>query len=229
MGILWAVDLGLIGYAECDSLQRRLMSARSAGEIEDTLLLLEHPPVITLGTAGGEESILADRADIERAGVEVFRTDRGGNVTYHGPGQLVGYPIFDLREHGKDVHLFLRNMEQAVIGCLADFGVEGHAVSGYTGVWVGEEKICSIGIAVRRWITYHGFALNVCPNFEHWALIHPCGLTGRQVTSIERLLGHDPGMDAVKTAAVKRFAERFGLEVAPMSAHELASACFEDM
>ena len=111
MGILWAVDLGLIGYAEGDSLQRRLMSARSAGEIEDTLLLLEHPPVITLGTAGGEESILVDPAEIERAGVKVFRTDRGGNVTYHGPGQLVGYPIFDLRRHGKDVHLFLRNME----------------------------------------------------------------------------------------------------------------------
>lgn len=221
MGILRAVDLGLIGYAECDCLQRGLMTARSAGEIPDTLLLLEHPPVITLGTAGGEESILADPAEIERAGVAVFRTDRGGNVTYHGPGQLVGYPIFDLREHGKDVHLFLRNMEKAVIGCLADFGVAGHAAPGYTGVWVGEEKICSIGIAVRRWITCHGFALNVNPSFEHWALIRPCGLVDRRVTSLERLLGRDPGMDVVKDSIVQAFSKVFGLEAAEMDAESL--------
>ena len=209
---MWFADLGLIGYQECLSLQRRLVVQRLAGEIPDTLLLLEHNPVITLGTAGGEDSLLVKPEEAKKAGVELFHTDRGGNITYHGPGQLVGYPIFDLRSHGKDVHLFLRNVEQAVIDLLAGFRVEGHCVPGLTGVWVGEEKICSIGIAVRRWISYHGFALNVSPNFEHWSLIHPCGLVDRQVTSIERLTGRDPGMEAVKSAAVSSFAEVFALK-----------------
>lgn len=212
MKILWPVDLGLVGYEECLSLQRRLHDARQSGEIEDTLLLLEHTPVITLGASGGEENLLANPEAIERAGIEVIRTDRGGNITYHGPGQLVGYPIFDLRSHGKDVHLFLRNVEQAIIDCLADFGITGHAVPGFTGAWVGEEKICSIGVAVRRWTTYHGFALNVNPCFEHWSFIHPCGLVGRQVTSIEKLTGADPGMPAVKSSIVDKFARIFGLE-----------------
>jgi lipoate-protein ligase B len=173
------------------------------------LLLLEHSPVITIGAAGGEESLLATTEQLESAGVALVHTDRGGNITYHGPGQLVGYPIFDLRSHGKDVHRFIRNLEQVVIGCLEDFGVKGEAVPKLTGVWVGEEKICSIGIAVRRWISYHGLALNVSPNFEHWSLINPCGLVGRQVTSLERLIGHNPGMDAVKRSIVDKFVEVF--------------------
>ena len=211
-GDLWVRDLGLIGYQECLSLQKKLASRRLAGEIPDTLLLLEHNPVITIGTAGGEDALLVKPEEAEKAGVELFHTDRGGNITYHGPGQLVGYPIFDLRLHGKDVHLFLRNLEQAVVDLLAGFGVEGRSVPGYTGVWVGDEKICSIGIAVRKWISYHGFALNVNPSFEHWALIHPCGLVDRQVTSIERLIGRNPGMEAVKAAAVYNFAEVFALK-----------------
>ena len=211
-GELWVSDLGLIGYQECLSLQRKLVDRCLAGDIPDTLLLLEHNPVITIGTAGGEDALLVKPEEAEDAGVELVHTDRGGNITYHGPGQLVGYPIFDLRAHGKDVHLFLRNLEQAVVDLLAGFGVEGRSVPGYTGVWVGEEKICSIGIAVRRWISYHGFALNVNPSFEHWALIHPCGLVDRQVTSIERLIGRNPGMEAVKAAAVYNFAEVFALK-----------------
>ena len=215
-GELWFADLGLIGYRECLSLQKRLVSQRLAGEIPDTLLLLEHNPVITLGTAGGEDALLVRPDQAEKAGVELVHTDRGGNITYHGPGQLVGYPIFDLHAHGKDVHLFLRNLEQAVIELLAGFGIAGRSVVGYTGVWVGEEKICSIGIAVRKWISYHGFALNVSPNFHHWALIHPCGLVDRQVTSIERLIGRNPGMDAVKPAAVSNVAEVFGMKPVQM-------------
>jgi len=212
MGKLWSTDLGLISYQECLSLQRKLVGLRLKGEIEDTLLLLEHTPVITIGASGGEENLLVKPEEAERAGVEIHQTDRGGNITYHGPGQLVGYPIFDLRSHGKDVHLFLRNLEQVVVDCLAEFGVTGEAVQGYTGVWVGGDKICSIGIAVRKWISYHGLALNVNPNFEHWALIHPCGLADRKVTSLERLIGRDPGMDAVKACIVEKFAAVFGVE-----------------
>jgi lipoate-protein ligase B len=205
MKILRTVDLGSIGYEEALSLQRRLVDERHKGEIEDTLLLLEHTPVITIGSSGGEDNLLVDTERIEQAGIEVHRTDRGGNITYHGPGQLVGYPIFDLREHGKDVHLFLRNVEQAIVDCLAEFGITSYATPGYAGVWVGEDKICSIGVTVRRWISYHGFALNVSPNFEHWSFIHPCGLVGKQMTSIEKLTGVDPGMEAVKASVVRAF------------------------
>jgi len=218
---LWFTDLGLIGYSECLSLQRALVRLRLGSGIEDTLLLLEHPPVITLGTAGGEDSLLATPDDVAQAGVEVFHTDRGGNITYHGPGQLVGYPIFDLRSHGKDVHLFLRNLEQVVVSFLADFGVEARTMPGYTGVWVGDEKICSIGIAVRKWISYHGLALNVSPSFEHWSLIHPCGLADRRVTSLERLVGQNPGMDEVKKLIVARFAEVFGMRPVRVEAESL--------
>lgn len=205
-------DLGLIGYSKCLSLQRKLEKLRFENEIPDTLLLLEHTPVITLGTAGGESGLLVEPEAIQEAGVQLFHTDRGGNVTYHGPGQLVGYPIFDLHAHGKDVHLYLRNLEEVVIRTLAELGVKGERMSGLTGVWVGGEKICSIGIAVRRWISYHGLALNVSPNFEHWSLIQPCGLADRQVTSIEKLIGQNPGMDEVKALVVEKFAEVFSMD-----------------
>ncbi len=211
MAKLWFADLGRIRYAEALNLQRRLVQRRLSGEIEDTLLLLEHEPVITLGSGGGEKNLLASHEELQRAGVELFLADRGGNITYHGPGQLVGYPIFDLRGHGRDVHCFLRNLEQVVVGCLADLGIHGEVVPGLTGVWVGQDKVCSIGIAVRKWITYHGFALNVSPNFEHWSLIRPCGLVGKKATSVERLLGRDVDMSEVKISVVAKCAEVFGL------------------
>lgn len=204
--------LGLVSYDEGLALQRDLMDLRASGTIGDVLLLLEHEPVLTLGTSGGDESLLVPREEIEEAGVQVFRTDRGGSVTYHGPGQLVGYPIFDLRPRGRDVHLFLRNMERAIISALGEFGIDAETVPGYTGVWVDGDKVCSIGIAVRKWITCHGFALNVSPNFDHWRLIHPCGLVDRQVTSIERVTGRDPGMEAVRSAVISGFAEVFAGE-----------------
>lgn len=224
---LWYTDLGKISYSTCLSVQYKLAELRAKSLIEDTLLLLEHNPVITFGRSGGEESLLAPMENIREAGVEIFYTDRGGDATYHGPGQLVGYPIFNLTKHGKDVHLFLRNIERAVIDCLSDFGISSQAVPGFTGVWVGDEKICSIGIAVRRWISYHGFALNVSPNFDHWALLHPCGLVGRKVTSIERLLGKPTSMQLVKEVVVHKFAQVFNLkpiQVNPKSLFEIMAA-----
>lgn len=210
---LCCIDLGRIGYGKALELQKRLFDLRLAGSIPDTLLLLEHDPVITIGTAGGDENLLVDEARVLAAGVEIHHTDRGGNITYHGPGQLVGYPIFDLRGHCKDVHLFLRNLERAVIGVLGAHGIEGEAVPKLTGVWVGGGKICSIGVAVRRWITYHGFALNVSPDFGHWSFIHPCGLVGAEVTSIERILGQAVEMGEVKARAAEKVGEVFGLKV----------------
>lgn len=223
MRTLWFADLGVIGYAECLNFQRSLIERRLAGEIEDTLLLLEHTPVITMGTSGGEDALLVSEESLSRAGIELYRTDRGGNITYHGPGQLVGYPIFDLREHDKDVHLFLRNLERVVIGCLADFGIQGEAVQGLTGVWVGGDKICSIGVAARRWISYHGFAVNVSPNLQHWAMIHPCGLVGRHVAAIDRLAPTSPTMAEVKASIVSNCAKVFGMKPRHVSREELAS------
>jgi len=205
------VDLGRIGYGEALELQKKLLALRLDARIPDTLLLLEHDPVITIGTAGGAENILADEERLRLSGVEVHRTDRGGNITYHGPGQLVGYPIFDLRGHGRDVHLFLRQLEQSVIEVLARYDIQGEAVPRLTGVWVGGDKICSIGVAVRRWISYHGFALNVSPDFSHWSFIHPCGLVGKEVTSIERILGSPVDMAGVKALAAEKLAAVFGL------------------
>jgi len=211
MSQFWYADLGRVRYSECLTTQHKIAEARRRGEIPDVLLLLEHTPVITFGRAGGSKSLLASPEELRREGIEVFHTDRGGDATYHGPGQLVGYPIFDLTKHGRDVHLFLRKIEQAIVACLLEFGISAGTRPGLTGVWVRDEKICSIGIAVRRWISYHGFALNVNPNFNHWSLLHPCGLIGCRVTSIERLIGHDPEMELVKETVVESFVRVFNM------------------
>lgn len=209
---LWIIDLGVVDYEKCVDLQVELHARRLAGDIEDTLLLLEHSPVITIGTSGGEQNLLVPESMLTKAGVKLCRTDRGGNITYHGPGQLVGYPIFDLRNYDKDAHLLLRNLEEVVIQSLGDFGIIGSRSEGLTGVWVGQEKICSIGVAVRKWVSYHGFAVNVNPDFSHWSLIHPCGLVGRQVTSISRCAGYDPLMGLVKDSVVDKCANVFAVK-----------------
>lgn len=221
MGVLRFCDLGTVGYAECTEFQKRLVELRLEGRIEDTLLLLEHNPVITIGTSGGRENLLAEDGRLKAAGIELFNTNRGGNITYHGPGQIVGYPIFNLKDHGRDAHLFLRNLEQVVIDFLASQGITGERVPGLTGVWVGEDKICSMGIAVRRWVSWHGLALNIHPNFEHWALIHPCGLVGRHVTSVDRLTGRTMNMSDVKRLMAEKAGGVFGIEPVPISREEL--------
>jgi lipoate-protein ligase B len=218
---LWVTDLGLIGYSDCYALQRELVDLRSAGLVEDMLLLLEHTPVITMGTSGGKDALLVSPDGLARAGVELVKTNRGGNITYHGPGQLVCYPIIDLHNYDKDVHKFLRNLEEVVIRCIGNFGVTGIAVPGLTGVWVGTDKICSIGVAARRWISYHGLAVNVDPNLQHWSFLHPCGLVGRHVTSLKSLVEPCPSMSAVKECAAHKFVELFGYEPVQMPLPEL--------
>jgi len=187
--------LGRIGYQEAWELQEQLAAKRLAGEIPDTLLLLEHPPTLTLGRGADPANIVAGAARLEALGVTVVETNRGGDVTYHGPGQLVGYPILNLNEAPlvPDLHLYLRNLEQILINALGRLGITGARFPGYTGVWTGmegatPENIAAIGIRTSRWITQHGFALNVCTDLSHFELIVPCGIRNYGVTSIERVL-----------------------------------------
>jgi lipoyl(octanoyl) transferase len=207
--------LGRVGYGEALELQAKLVEERRSGAIGDTILLLEHPPVITLGvkTRGGRANIIATPEALAAEGVEVFETGRGGDITYHGPGQLVGYPILDLRPDRCDVHKYVRDIEQALIIALREFGIEGGRVEGRTGVWVGspgrEEKIAAIGVRISRWITSHGFALNVATDLRHFRLIVPCGITDRGVTSIDRVLGRSVPMPEVEDAVVRGFQSVF--------------------
>jgi lipoyl(octanoyl) transferase len=212
--------LGLVGYEEALALQRSLVEERRADRIPDTLLLLEHPPVITLGVGGdgGRSHILATPAALSALGIEIVEAGRGGDVTYHGPGQIVGYPILDLRPDRCDVHRYVRDVEEVMIRVCADYGVTAGRIAGLTGVWVGDAKIGAIGIRISRWITSHGFAFNVDPNLEHFALIVPCGLPGRGVASLaqqtlERL---DPA--EVEDAVARRFAEVFERAASPSPA-----------
>jgi len=200
--------LGRVDYEAGLALQQQLVEERRAGQIPDTLLLLEHPPVITLGvrTRGRPSNIVASAAELEAEGVGVVETGRGGDVTYHGPGQLVGYPILDLRPDRCDVHQYVRDLEEALIVAVKRFGVSGGRVVGLTGVWVGppgrEEKLAAIGVRISRWITSHGFALNVSTDLRHFGLIVPCGIADRGVTSLDRLAGRQVPMGEVEDAVV---------------------------
>ncbi len=181
---------GRVGYARALELQSRLVAQRRAGEIPDTLLLLEHPHVITLGSSAHEEHVLLSPSELSARGIGLFETGRGGDVTYHGPGQLVGYPILDLKPDRKDLHRYLRSLEEVLLGALQAFAITGRRDDSATGVWVGDAKVAAIGIRVSsRWITSHGFALNTNTDLSFFDAIVPCGLSDRPVTSISRLLG----------------------------------------
>ena len=191
--------LGLVSYGEALELQRRLRQARMEERLPDTVLLLEHPDVITFGrSARPENAPLSDEA-LRKAGYEVHRVNRGGDVTYHGPGQLVGYPILDLSKRGQDVHRYLRQLEGVLIDTLADFGLAARRREGYAGVWLDERlKIASIGVGLRRWTTMHGFALNVCCDLSRFDAIIACGLPGVQMTSMQESLGREVALGAVR-------------------------------
>ncbi len=200
-------DLGRVGYARAFALQQDFVERRKRGEIPDQLLIVEHPHVITLGRNGHEENLLAPPELLARAGVEFHRTDRGGDVTYHGPGQIVGYPIVDLREWKRDVVAYVRALEQTLIEALADFGIAAGREPGATGVWTSSGKIAAIGVHISRWVTSHGFALNVDTDLDYFRYIVPCGLT-KPVTSM-RALGCQAERDQVVAALARRFAQVF--------------------
>jgi len=186
---LLVTDYGLRPYAEMLEIQRAAARARISGEIDqDLLLLVEHPPVITLGRSSKNAHLLADPDQLRARGVEVFEVERGGDVTFHGPGQLVGYPIIDLKRHTQDLHWYLRQVEETLIRALASFGIAGERVAKYTGVWTGGRKVASIGVHARDWVTWHGFALNVTTELSWFDLIVPCGIPEVRMSSIEREL-----------------------------------------
>ncbi|MCS7313937.1 MAG: lipoyl(octanoyl) transferase LipB [Bryobacterales bacterium] len=204
-------QLGRIGYGEALRIQRELVEKRKQGAIPDQLLLLEHPHVITLGRNGRLENLLATPAALERAGIEFFHTDRGGDITYHGPGQVVGYPILDLRGWRKDVVAYVRGLEQVIILALERFGLRGEREAGRTGVWIGGRKIAAIGVHVSRWVTSHGFAFNVSTDLSYFRYIVPCGLSA-PVTSMWEL-GVRAGSEQVHVALVEAFARVFECEM----------------
>ena len=199
--------LGVISYADGLELQKQLVEQRKRGEIPDQLLLLEHPPVITLGvkTRNDRSHVIATDETLTAEGVEVFETGRGGDVTYHGPGQLVGYPILDLKPDRCDVHRYVRDLEEVMIQAAASFGVTARRIEGLTGAWVGEEKLAAIGVRIARWITSHGFAFNVNTTLQHFDLIVPCGISDKGVTSLEKLLERKVPMAEVEDAIQNSF------------------------
>ncbi len=221
---LSVVRLGRLAYGEALELQRQVAADRIAGRVEqDVLLLVEHPPVVTLGRTAKERNLTSSPEFLQARGVELFEVERGGDVTFHGPGQLVGYPIFDLKRHRQDLHWYLRQVEESLIRGLAQYGITAERHPGFTGVWTQGRKIASIGVHVRDWVTWHGFALNVTTDLSYFTLIVPCGIDGVIMTSIERELGvAAPSREQTEPVFARAFSEVFGLEAVERRSSELA-------
>ncbi len=219
------VDLGLIPYAEAYSLQKRIVAARKLGAIPDVILFCEHPHVITQGRNGKREHLLASENVLRQKSVEFFETSRGGDVTYHGPGQIVVYPILNLGAINRDVVWYVRQLEEAMIRATAEFGIEAGREEGKTGVWVGEkiksEKLAAIGVHISRWVTSHGLAYNVSTDLRNFELIVPCGIADRKATSLEKLLGRRVDLQEAKPKLAKHLGEVFGLHLQEIGRAEL--------
>lgn len=212
MNKLSIIEAGLVQYDTALNIQEDFLLKRINNEIEDSLILLEHPPTITLGRSGRTENLLVDEKSLSKHGIAFTRIKRGGDITYHGPGQIVGYPIIDLNNHEKDVHKYLRKLEEVLILTLKDFDINGRRIEKLTGVWVKRSKIASIGVAVRRWVTYHGFALNINTNLDFFDLMVPCGIQNVRMTSIKDWLSSNEDIDInLVTESIKNnFVKIFG-------------------
>lgn len=211
MRVLTVHTLDIVDYKQALELQLSLLNKIKQGEVGDTLLLLEHPPTFTVGRRGKPENLLKNHEELKKRGINFEIVGRGGDITYHGPGQLVGYPILDLNNHRCDIRVYMRNIEEAIIGALREFDITGTRKKDYTGVWVRNEKIASIGIGVKKWVTYHGFALNVNTDLSYFDMIVPCGIPGIKMTSI-RELAHsekDIEMSKVKDSIIGAFSRVF--------------------
>jgi len=218
-------DLGLVSYADASSLQQRLAAARKSGLIDDVFLLCEHPHVITLGRNANRQNLLASEHVLRQKAVELHATNRGGDVTYHGPGQIIGYPILNLAAIKRDVGWYVRTLEEAMIRASADFGVTAYRVPGKTGIWVqagaSEEKLAAIGVHISRWVTSHGFAYNVSTDLRYFDLIVPCGIADRKATSLEKLLRRSVPLEEVKPRLTRHLTDLFSLTPSPTSYRQL--------
>ncbi len=214
MKVCLVYDLGLVDYHKGLLLQERLLNSRKSGAISDVLLLLQHPSVFTMGRSGIVENIIVPEETLVKEGIPVFHTNRGGDITYHGPGQLVGYPILNLREDGLTVHQYVWNLEEVVIRTLADFGIGGQRISGRRGVWVERQKICALGLRISGEVSMHGFALNVNTNLKYFTYIIPCGIAGVSITSVSKLFGHEVEIGEMQENLLRHFSQifRFTLE-----------------
>lgn len=223
----WVVDLGLISYGPSFELQRRIVAARKAGDAPDILLLCEHPHVITMGRNGNPENVRASERLLRQMSCEFRQTDRGGDVTYHGPGQIVGYPIFDLTKLRRDVAWYVEGLEEIMIRATADFDIASYRVAGMHGVWVnadaGSEKLGALGVHLSRWVTSHGFAYNVSTDLRYFELIVPCGLVGKRPTSLEKILRRPVNVTEVKPRLVEHIGDVFGMEPRYVSSTELST------
>jgi len=199
----------LIEYGEAYDTQKRLWSEKVKDGAADVLLLLKHPPTLTIGKSGKLENLLRSKEELEEEGIPLFFIDRGGDITYHGPGQLVAYPLIDLKNRGKDIHRYIHDLQEVAIRTLADFSIEAHRDEEHIGVWVGNDAIAAIGVSVRKWVTMHGLALNVNPTLEHFSYINPCGILDKGVTSIAKVLSRDVPMEVVVKGLVSHFSEVF--------------------
>ena len=221
-------DLGLISYTDAFALQQRVVRARKAGAIDDVFLLSEHPHVITLGRNANRANLLASEQVLRQKRVELHASNRGGDITYHGPGQIVVYPILNLAPIKRDVAWYVRQLEEAMIRASADFGVTAYRVPGRTGIWVavgdGEEKLAAIGVHISRWVTSHGFAYNVSTDLRYFDMIIPCGIADRKATSLEKLLSRGVSLDEVKSRLTHHLADVFSVTPRPASAGQLIAA-----
>jgi len=222
------VDIGMVEYGAAWELQRRIVAARKANAVPDVLLLCEHPHVITLGRNGNLGNLRASGQVLHQIGVSFFETDRGGDITYHGPGQLVGYPILNLAEIRRDVAWYMRSLEEAMIRATAEFGIPSMRVAGRTGVWIdvpaesgGEEKLAAIGVHLSRWVTSHGFAYNVSTDLRYFDLIVPCGIEDKRATSLEKILGRGVKMEEVSPRIAAHLGELLGLDLQPAHRDDL--------
>lgn len=215
------VNLGRTDYKQSWELQQHLFDLRTAGDIGDLLLLTQHDHVYTIGKGGDDNHLLASAQELSRKGIRVYHNDRGGDITYHGPGQLVGYPILDLNNYYCDLHRYLRDLEEVILRVLAFYGVRASRDSGYTGVWVGSEKICAVGVKTRQWITMHGFALNINTDLSFFERIIPCGIFEKGVTSLQQQIGRNLEIDDVAATLVAEFGKVFGARMSTASADEV--------
>ena len=203
-------DLGLVDYKEAWDLQKKIFELRRGNQIPDTFFMLQHPHTYTLGKVADKSNLLSSEEQLKDAGVSVYEIDRGGDITYHGPGQIVGYPIISLSGWKEDTHLYLRSLEEVIIQTLSSYGIESERNPKYTGVWIGDRKIAAIGIKVSRWITMHGFAFNINTDLSFFNGIIPCGIKEKEVTSLQKELGREIDIEEVKNILLEKFTEVFG-------------------